>query len=80
MLDQDVDQRRAAARRVGRVAQRLRARGVAEHAIARLCCPLGVPGLAGKEPEVIAIAIAAQVLQLRGSARAKHPMRDATLA
>ena len=63
-----------------RFAQRLRARNVAEHTIARLHCPLGVPGLAGKEPEVIAIAIAAQVLQLRGSARAKHPMRDATLA
>ena len=63
-----------------RFAQRLRARGVAEHAIAQLRCPLGMPGLGGKEPEVIAIAIAAQVLQLRGSARAKHPMRDATLA
>ncbi len=63
-----------------RFAQRLRARGVAEHAIAQLRCPLGMPGLGGKEPEVIAIAIAAQVLQLRGSARAKHPMQDATLA
>lgn len=63
-----------------RFAQCLRARGVAEHAIAQLRCPLGMPGLGGKEPEVIAIAIAAQVLQLRGSARAKHPMRDATLA
>ena len=63
-----------------RFAQRLRARGVAEHAIAQLRCPLGMPGLGGKEPEVIAIAIAAQVLQLRGSARAKHPMRDSTLA
>ena len=63
-----------------RFAQRLRARGVAEHAIARLCCPLGVPGLAGKEPEVIAIAIAAQVLQLRGAAHAAHPLRGEALA
>lgn len=63
-----------------RFAQRLRARGVAEHAIARLCCPLGVPGLAGKEPEVITIAIAAQVLQLRGAAHAAHPVRGEALA
>lgn len=63
-----------------RFAQRLRVRGVAEHAIARLCCPLGVPGLAGKEPEVIAIAIAAQVLQLRGAAHAAHPLRGEALA
>ena len=56
-----------------RFEQRLRARGVAEHAIARLHCPLGVPGLAGKEPEVIAIAIAAEVLQLRGASLAARP-------
>lgn len=56
-----------------RFEQRLRARGVAEHAIARLHCPLGVHGLAGKEPEVIAIAIAAEVLQLRGASLAARP-------
>ena len=56
-----------------RFEQRLHARGVAEHAIARLHCPLGVPGLAGKEPEVIAIAIAAEVPQLRGASLAARP-------
>lgn len=56
-----------------RFEQRLRARGVAEHAIDRLHCPLGVPGLAGKEPEVIAIAIAAEVLQLRAASLAARP-------
>ena len=55
-----------------RFAQRLRARGLAEHTIARLHCPLGVRGLAGKEPEVIAISIAAEVLQLRGAALASR--------
>ena len=40
----------------------------------------GVPGLAGKEPEVITIAIAAQVLQLRGAAHAAHPVRGEALA
>ena len=53
--------------------QRLRARGYGEQAIARLHCPIGAPGLAGKEPEVIAIAIAAEVLQLRGASLAARP-------
>ena len=32
---------------------------------ARVRCPIGLPGIAGKEPEVIAIAVAAQLLMLR---------------
>jgi xanthine dehydrogenase accessory factor len=35
---------------------------------ARLTCPIGLPGLRGKEPEVIAIATLAQLLMLRSSA------------
>lgn len=34
---------------------------------ARLTCPIGLPGIAGKEPEVIAIATLAQLLTLRSS-------------
>jgi xanthine dehydrogenase accessory factor len=34
---------------------------------ARLTCPIGLPGIAGREPEVIAIAVLAQLLQLRDS-------------
>lgn len=49
---------------------RLRARGYAEPAIARLQCPVGTPGLPGKEPPVIAISVAAAVLQLRETSRA----------
>lgn len=57
--------------------QRLRARGYGEQPIARLHCPIGTPGLGGKEPEVIAIAIAAEVLQLRGASFAARPaLRD----
>lgn len=52
---------------------RLRARGYGEHAIARLNCPIGVRGLPGKEPEVIAVSIAAEVLQLRGVSLAARP-------
>jgi xanthine dehydrogenase accessory factor len=34
----------------------------------RLTCPIGLPGLKGKEPEVIAIATLAQLLTLRSAA------------
>ena len=42
---------------------RLEERGFAAEEIARITCPIGVPGIAGKEPEVIAVAVAAQLLQ-----------------
>ena len=32
-------------------------------ALARLTCPIGIPGITGKEPDVIAVAVAAQLLQ-----------------
>jgi xanthine dehydrogenase accessory factor len=44
---------------------RLEARGFAAGQIARVTCPIGVPGVVGKEPAVIAAAVAAQLLQLR---------------
>ena len=43
--------------------QRLLARGFLEAELAQVTCPIGVPGIAGKEPEVIAVAVAAQLLQ-----------------
>lgn len=54
---------------------RLRARGYGEQAIARMNCPIGVRGLPGKEPAVIAVSIAAEVLQLRGVSLAARPAR-----
>jgi len=39
------------------------ARGIAREAIARLRCPIGIEGIAGKQPEVIAVAAVAQLLQ-----------------
>ncbi len=45
---------------------RLEARGFGADELARVTCPIGVPGIAGKEPAVIAIAVAAQLLQHRG--------------
>jgi xanthine dehydrogenase accessory factor len=43
---------------------RLLARGFSEAELARITCPIGVPGITGKEPEVIAVAVAAQLLQV----------------
>jgi xanthine dehydrogenase accessory factor len=42
---------------------RLAARGFASDELAHVTSPIGVPGIAGKEPEVIAIAVAAQLLR-----------------
>jgi xanthine dehydrogenase accessory factor len=43
--------------------QRLRERGFGEPELAQVTCPIGVPGIRGKQPEVIAVAVAAQLLQ-----------------
>ena len=41
---------------------RLEARGYGEEDFAHITCPIGVPGIVGKDPEVIAVAVAAQLL------------------
>lgn len=46
-----------------RFERRLRGLGLDETAIASMRCPVGVGGIAGKEPEVIAVAVAAELLQ-----------------
>jgi len=47
-----------------RFVHRFEERGVPQSAIERLTCPIGLPGIAGKEPEVLAVAVVAQLLQL----------------
>ncbi len=42
---------------------RLRHRGFAQQELDQITCPIGVPGIVGKEPPVIAVAVAAQLLQ-----------------
>jgi xanthine dehydrogenase accessory factor len=44
--------------------RRLAERGVAPELVARITCPIGLPGLRGKEPGVIAVAVVAQLLQV----------------
>jgi xanthine dehydrogenase accessory factor len=45
--------------------RRLRDKGFSDAELARVTCPIGLPGVTGKEPEVIAVAVAAQLLALR---------------
>jgi xanthine dehydrogenase accessory factor len=54
-----------------RFVSRLARDGIAPAAIGRLACPIGVAGITGKEPDVIAIAVLAQILQLE-----REPARD----
>lgn len=41
---------------------RLEARGFTPQELAQVTCPIGIPGIRGKAPEVIAVAVAAQIL------------------
>jgi xanthine dehydrogenase accessory factor len=43
---------------------RLEERGFHKQELAQVTCPIGIPGISGKEPEVIAVAVAAQLLQV----------------
>ena len=43
--------------------RRLEARGFSPAELAHITCPIGIAGITGKEPEVIAVAAAAQLLQ-----------------
>ena len=44
---------------------RLEDRGFSESELAQITCPIGMDCVKGKEPEVIAVSVAAQMLQLR---------------
>lgn len=50
-----------------RFVKRLALRGLAPDEIERLTCPIGIAGIAGKRPAEIAIAVAAQLLQLHSA-------------
>jgi len=47
-----------------RFEHRLRERGFPAATLQRLTCPIGIPGISGKEPEVIAVATVAQLLSI----------------
>jgi xanthine dehydrogenase accessory factor len=48
-----------------RFLSQMRAAGLSEDTLGQLVCPIGVPGVSGKEPAVIAAAVAAQLLMFR---------------
>lgn len=51
-----------------RFLSRLRGLGHGEAALERLVCPIGLPGLSGKAPEIVAASAAAQALSVREAA------------
>jgi len=55
-----------------RFRHRLAQRGMDEARVDRMQCPVGVPGITGKQPEIIALAVVAQLMQL-ATARALTP-------
>jgi xanthine dehydrogenase accessory factor len=57
--------------------KRLQARGLSGGRIARMVCPIGIPGLSGKHPGEIAVAVAAQLLMLRAAGTGAHPASPA---
>lgn len=62
---------------------RLTERGIDRSVLSRMRCPIGIGGVTGKEPGVIAVAVAAQLLGLREDmAQGPDPMgwRDARAA
>jgi len=56
--------------------KRLEARGTPRSRLASMTCPIGIAGIAGKEPAVIAIAVAAELLQVRSRARVNGAATD----
>ena len=52
--------------KLARMRSGLQAEGVTDETLARLTAPIGLPGIRGREPDVIAIAVLAQLLSLRG--------------
>jgi xanthine dehydrogenase accessory factor len=57
--------------------KKLRARGIPQARLARLVCPIGVPGVTDKRPEVIAASVAAQLLQACAARVVQKPRETA---
>lgn len=59
---------------------RLRDRGVSRARLDDMVCPIGVPGIKGKEPAVIAVSVVAQLLMVWEAAARSAPLATATPA
>ena len=63
-----------------RFIHRFEQRGIGAEAIGRMTCPIGLPGIDGKEPEVIAAGVVAQLLAQPHGATAASPRKALTAA
>ena len=63
-----------------RFLKRLAELGIGEARLKRLICPIGVPGIGGKEPAMIALSVAAQLVQLATAAADRMPARQEDVA
>ena len=58
---------------------RLQGRGVTNERLNKMVCPIGLPGIQGKEPAVIAASVTAQLLQVWQAAQQKsQPSKSST--
>ena len=62
-----------------RFRHRLARRGMDAARVDRMQCPVGVPGITGKQPEIIALAVVAQLMQLATARAAAALNPDAPL-
>ncbi|MFA7437175.1 xanthine dehydrogenase accessory protein XdhC [Castellaniella sp.] len=62
-----------------RFQQRFNAKGIPIERQQRITCPVGEPGITGKQPEVIAVAVAAQLLRLHARQAAASTQSPETL-
>jgi xanthine dehydrogenase accessory factor len=44
--------------------KRLVQRGISHQQLARMTCPIGLPGIIGKAPEIVALSVAAELMQI----------------
>jgi xanthine dehydrogenase accessory factor len=68
------------ATKAARMLSRLRAGGHSEETLSRFRCPIGIAGIASKEPAAIAVSVAAELMIRRELAGAVHNKRDGRLA
>ena len=59
--------------------KRLGASGFTDPELKHVTCPIGVPGIRGKEPEVIAVAVAAQILLECSTRKCLSPSNKPTI-
>ncbi|KZB65722.1 xanthine dehydrogenase [Thalassospira lucentensis] len=57
-----------------RFVRRLKGRGLGDTEIGRLTCPIGIQGITGKQPSVIAASVAVQLLSVREARLAQYPV------